>query len=178
LSTKLVILGLLKHRPLHGYEIKHIIEESMGDWTNIQFGSIYFALNKLKKDGFLKIAGKEKQGGRPSRLIYEITENGMLEFKKQLETLWGEYDRQYFSLDIALFFLNELPRDKAVSGIEKRMAFTRKALEHIAGHEETELKRPEVPAVAQAIFSHTRIHMEAELRWLEELKERLLNGEY
>ena len=178
MSTKLVILGILKRRPLHGYEIKHIIEESMGDWTNIQFGSIYFALNKLKKDGFLEIAGREKQGGRPSRLIYEITEKGKLEFKKQLEALWAQYDRQYFSLDIALFFLNELPKNKALAGVEKRMMYISEALNHIAQHEDAELNRPEVPAVAHAIFSHTRIHMEAELQWLSELREKLRKNEY
>ena len=47
MSVRLVLLGLLHERPLYGYEIKQIIEEHMGDWTSIAFGSIYFALDKL-----------------------------------------------------------------------------------------------------------------------------------
>jgi Fe2+ or Zn2+ uptake regulation protein len=54
MSVKLVILGLLRERPLYGYEIKQIIEEHMGDWTSIAFGSIYFALDKLAKEGFVE----------------------------------------------------------------------------------------------------------------------------
>jgi len=51
MSTRLVILGLLRERPLYGYEIKHVIEDHMGDWTSIAFGSIYFALGKLTEIG-------------------------------------------------------------------------------------------------------------------------------
>jgi len=53
MSVRLVILGLLCDRPLYGYEIKQIIEEHMGDWTSIAFGSIYFALDKLAEEGFV-----------------------------------------------------------------------------------------------------------------------------
>ena len=63
MSTRLVILGLLRDRPLYGYEIKHIIEEHMGDWTSIAFGSIYFALNKLAEEDFIEKTGTTQEGG-------------------------------------------------------------------------------------------------------------------
>ncbi len=50
MSTRLVILGFLRERSLHGYEIKQLIEDRMGDWTSIAFGSIYFALSKLAEE--------------------------------------------------------------------------------------------------------------------------------
>ena len=31
MTTRVVILGLLRHKPLYGYEIKQMIEERMGD---------------------------------------------------------------------------------------------------------------------------------------------------
>lgn len=37
--TELAVLGILIRGPLHGYEIKQIIQREMGDWTNIAFGS-------------------------------------------------------------------------------------------------------------------------------------------
>ena len=40
MSTRLVILGFLRRAPLYGYQIKRMIEQIMGDWTNIAFGSI------------------------------------------------------------------------------------------------------------------------------------------
>ena len=41
MSTRLVMLGLLRERPLYGYELKHIIEDHMGDWTNIALSLIH-----------------------------------------------------------------------------------------------------------------------------------------
>lgn len=76
MSTRLVILGLLRDQHLHGYEIKQIIEEHMGDWTSIAFGSIYFALGKLSEEGLIEKVATEKEGNRPSRSIYQITEGG------------------------------------------------------------------------------------------------------
>ena len=76
MSTRLVILGLLRERPLYGYEIKHIIEDHMGDWTNIAFGSIYFALKKLAEEGFVERAAVEREGNRPSRTVYQLTPAG------------------------------------------------------------------------------------------------------
>jgi DNA-binding PadR family transcriptional regulator len=43
-----------RNRPLHGYELKHIVEQHMGDWTNIAFGSIFFALGKLAEEGYIE----------------------------------------------------------------------------------------------------------------------------
>ena len=50
-NAHVVILGLLRQKPLYGYELKQIIEEYMGDWTDIKFGSIYFALSRLNDEG-------------------------------------------------------------------------------------------------------------------------------
>lgn len=37
---KTVLLGFLREGPLHGYELKRIIEHAMGDWTDIAFAEI------------------------------------------------------------------------------------------------------------------------------------------
>ena len=59
MSVRLVLLGLLLDGPKYGYELKHIIEDHMGDWTSIAFGSIYFALDKLSKEEFIEKVGVE-----------------------------------------------------------------------------------------------------------------------
>src|SRR5271157_1869296 len=108
MSTRLVILGLLKDKPLYGYELKRIIEENMGDWTNIAFGSIYFALKKLKDEGLVFIEKEQAVGNRPSRYIYRITGRGKECFLSLLRQTWQAYEREYFSLDAALAFTGEM----------------------------------------------------------------------
>ena len=105
MSTRVVILGLLPRKPLHGYEIKQIIESHMGDWTSIAFGSIYFALDKLSDEGLVERASVEQHGNRPSRSIFRITGKGREEFLRLLRKTWNEVERSYFDLDIGLFFI-------------------------------------------------------------------------
>jgi DNA-binding PadR family transcriptional regulator len=178
MSTKLVILGLLKDKPLYGYELKHIIEEHMGDWTNIAFGSIYFALKKMTEEAYVRELGQEKREGRPSRRIYEITEKGMGEFQALLLQLWTDDNREYFPLDIGLFFLNELPEEKRLSLIEARLKRIHGVLSHLENHSREVVSNPSVPPVAGAIFSHTLYHLKAEKEWLEELKVSVESGKF
>ena len=102
MSTPLVILGLLRERPLYGYEIKHIIEDRMGDWTNIAFGSIYYALDKMAEEHLIEKVGTEQEGGRPSRTVYGITAAGREEFLRLLCEVWREVERHTFTFDIGL----------------------------------------------------------------------------
>ena len=134
MSTKLVLLGLLQNRHLHGYELKHIIEDHMGDWTNIAFGSIYFALGKLNADGFVQKISEEKVGNRPSRSVFRITEKGKTEFLSLLRETWQKQEREYYSLDIALAFSKALPAEEVTGYIKQRIGMYEKHIAHLKKH--------------------------------------------
>lgn len=178
MSTRLVILGLLKDKPLYGYELKHIIESHMGDWTNIAFGSIYFALKKLTEEKLVKELAREQDGNRPSRRVYELTIGGLSEFDRLLYELWSTGSREYYPLDIGLFFLPELPEEKRLPLIRNRIAETRKSLAYLKEHRKQMIGNPDIPAQANAIFAHTLYHLEAELTWLDEVEVSVASGVY
>jgi DNA-binding PadR family transcriptional regulator len=50
---ELAILGLLKERPMHGYEIRKSLREDFGVLSNLSFGSLYPALARLESAGAL-----------------------------------------------------------------------------------------------------------------------------
>jgi DNA-binding PadR family transcriptional regulator len=166
MSTRLVILGLLRERPLYGYEIKQIIEEQMGDWTNIAFGSIYFALKKLAEEGCVEQVAVEQEGNRPSRTIYRLTPAGRDEFVRSLRALWREPERQFYAIDVGLAFMDALPRPEILGYLQARIAGLEGALAHIDAHRAEQIARPEVPAAAAAVFDHALAHTRAELGWL------------
>ena len=178
MSVKLVLLGMLKRGPQHGYELKSHIEQEMGDWTSIAFGSIYFALKKLTEDGFVEQTGHEQHGNRPSRIIYDITHEGEKEFKRLLMAIWTADDRHYFPLDIGMYFLHELDDGKRIELIHRRITETEDALKYLTAHKESAMSNKHVPPVAGAIFSHSTHHLEAELAWLREVEQKMLSGEY
>jgi DNA-binding PadR family transcriptional regulator len=178
MSVRLVILGLLQRRDLHGYELKQIIEGQMGDWTSIAFGSIYFALKKLAAEGLIEQVALERDGNRPSRAVYSLTEAGRAEFHQLLRSIWRKPERHHHQIDIALYFYYALPSDEIEGHIAQRIEVTRNVLEHVDRHREQILSDKRVPKMAKALFDHSSLHLEAELRWLSDLQAKLRSGEY
>lgn len=178
MSTRLVILGTLRRQALHGYEIKHIIEEHMGDWTSIAFGSIYFALGKLAEEEFIAKIATEQEGSRPSRSIYQITDAGRQEFLRLLRQVWRDVERQYFSFDIALSFIDALPIAEATGYLRQRVTQLGAILQHLDVHQQEQLSHDQVPRLAAAVFDHSRVHFQAELAWTQDLLEKIERGEY
>jgi DNA-binding PadR family transcriptional regulator len=167
MSVRLVLLGLLHERPLYGYEIKQIIEEHMGDWTSIAFGSIYFALDKLSEEQFVEKIAVEQSGGRPSRSVYQITPAGETEFIRLLREGWQNVERQYFELDVCIFFLHRLPVEEIQTYLQARIVRLETTLKYLNEHEAAQMRDPEIPAQARAIFDHSRVHIASELAWTQ-----------
>jgi DNA-binding PadR family transcriptional regulator len=139
MSVKAVILGILKRGPLHGYDIKRIIGQEMGDWTDIAFGSIYFALDALAKDGFVTGETLESSGRRPSRIVYTISEEGKLEYLRLLRELWQDSSRQTSPLDIGIAFLQDLPRNEVKRYLSGRVEALEHTLRYPCEHEKHSL---------------------------------------
>jgi len=178
MSTRLVILGLLRDRTLYGYEIKQMIEDHMGDWTSIAFGSIYFALRKLTEEGFVEKAGTEKPGDQPSRIIYRITDAGRAGFTNLLRANWADIERHYFAFDIGLFFMDALPRAEIIGCLRQRVGHLRRVLAYLEEHRRAQMADECVPARAAAIFDHSYLHHQAELVWTEDVLAKVEQGVY
>jgi DNA-binding PadR family transcriptional regulator len=177
-STRLVILGLLRERPLYGYEIKHMIEEHMGDWTSIAFGSIYFALGKLAEQDFIERVGTEQEGNRPSRTVYAISESGQQEFLRLLREVWQEVERLYFAFDIGLFFMRALPVEEVKHHLRSRVAQLEGIVRHLDAHRQEQMALESVPRLAAAVFEHSQTHYRAELEWTRDLLNHVESGDH
>jgi DNA-binding PadR family transcriptional regulator len=179
MSTRLVILGFLRGQPLYGYEIKQMIEHVMGDYTNIAFGSIYFALKKLAEEGFVEKVGTEQEGGRPSRTVYQITDAGREEFVRLLRKVWDDVEQQYFIFDIGLNFMSALPNEDVKGYLQKRVEQLEHVLQYLDAHQAEELADEHVPnRLASTVFDHHRVHLKAELDWTRDLLQNVEQGIY
>ncbi len=170
-SVYTVILGLLRDQPLHGYEIKHIIEDHMGDWTDIKFGSIYFALSRLHDDQMVELVHEGSEGSRPARRIYRITTKGREEYLRLLRAMWREGKRTLYPMDIAVFFIDSLPKEEVMGYIRSRIHEYETALMHVDAHQTEQDTR--MPRQGRFIFAHARLHLQAELDWLRSMLQEL-----
>lgn len=100
-----VILGLLAHESLSGYEIKKRMDTTLQLFWRASFGSIYPTLKKLSvEDMVTKLETKEN--GR-KKDIYTITIKGQEHLKRWLEEESNKDEIRYETL-LKLFFGSEI----------------------------------------------------------------------
>ncbi|HTX00642.1 MAG TPA: PadR family transcriptional regulator, partial [Acidimicrobiales bacterium] len=63
----LAILGLLKERPMHGYDLRKRLREELGPFSQVSFGSLYPALGRLESTGAVETTTTEGPGPEAPR---------------------------------------------------------------------------------------------------------------
>lgn len=120
IEHELILLGLLKESPKHGYEIKRRIKEILSLFAGIDLKSIYYPLQILEKRG-LVVKRISKPGRRPQRLVYALTPKGENYFSDLLAKSFLDFKRPQFSLDLSLYFLHYIKPDIAKRRLRARM---------------------------------------------------------
>ncbi|MCG1013246.1 PadR family transcriptional regulator [Tepidanaerobacter sp. GT38] len=72
MSISLAILGLLSYKPMSGYDLKKIIQDSSFMYWSGNNNQIYKALSELRDKGFVTNEVIH-QDGAPTKKIYKIT---------------------------------------------------------------------------------------------------------
>ncbi len=85
----LLILRVLRSGPLHGYAIAQRIHTLSADALRVEEGSLYPALQKILRKGWVTAAWGTSETNRKVR-FYKLTRDGM----RQLEAEASQFDRQ------------------------------------------------------------------------------------
>lgn len=110
-----VILGLLSHEELTGYEIKKRMDTALKYFWGASYGSIYPTLSDLVHRGLAtKRDGAEN---KRNKLIYTITDEGRKYLREWL-ILPAEKDEIRYETLLKLFFGNEQGELQAISHIK------------------------------------------------------------
>ena len=62
---ELAILGLLKERSMHGYQLSKRLTDSLGGFWRVSYGSLYPALRRLEKAGAIEIVAPSAHAAAP-----------------------------------------------------------------------------------------------------------------
>ncbi len=177
MAVQLAILGFLRERNYHGYELKKIIEKRMGNWSDIKFGSIYHALGYLEKSGAVRKVSTTKDGAKPTRSIYAITDTGREEFKTLLRENILDLHRVYLKEDIGVFFGGKLDKDEFVEILQKRIGMLLELKDFLEKHSrEIEKFVPDCINLARWLVMHHVMHLDVELKWFKKIREELAAG--
>jgi len=76
-SIDLLLLSLIEQRDLYGYEMMRILKRLSDDTYDMSEGTLYAALKRMERRGWIQSYWKETEIGR--RKYYNITEDGKKE---------------------------------------------------------------------------------------------------
>jgi transcriptional regulator len=87
-ALEMMVLQTLRRAPMHGYALAQVIKRNSGDLLEIEEGSLYPALQRMLKAGWLAAEWGLSVRNRRVR-VYKITAAG----RKQLEREVSSFDR-------------------------------------------------------------------------------------
>lgn len=166
IEQELLLLGLLKESPKHGYEIKKKINEILSLFAGVDFKSIYYPLRILEKRGLL-VKKISKQGRRPQRFIYEMTSKGEDRFKTLLTQSFLDFKRPQFSLDLSLYFLHYIKPAIVRRRLRARMQVLKKLSKGL--RQMVNSSRKKKPSSLAHILEHDLQMVETESKFLANL---------
>ena len=86
-TLDVLILKIVALQPLHGYGIAQRIRQISKDVLQVQQGSLYPALHRLEKRGWLKAEWGEAETGREAK-FYTLTKAGRSQLDAEMAN-WG-----------------------------------------------------------------------------------------
>ena len=84
-ALELMILQSLRLKPMHGYALVKHIQQVSDDLLQIEEGSLYPALQRMLRQGWLESEIGTSAKGRPTR-IYRLTNSGLLHLEEEVSS--------------------------------------------------------------------------------------------
>ena len=188
---ELAVLGLLKERSMHGYELRKQLGAMLGPFWQVSWGSLYPALRRLAKTGAVE---KEEQpvAKRPAKrvlaksktaqaspkstksaavpsgrrkTVYKITPEGDAMFTEMLQETAAAVDAEHFTLKLAFF--RYLPPETRLTLLERRRAYLQDKLAQFKANVREYKER--VDSYTLSLHNHGIAATQSDIDWIEEL---------
>jgi DNA-binding PadR family transcriptional regulator len=165
---ELAVLGLLKEKPMHGYELKQRLIEQLGPFGRFSYGSLYPTLKRLAKEGAVET--DLPKGETPRRKnVYRVTEDGEILFKELLEESGPSIteERNAFMLRLAFFrYMKPETRQRILEG---RRGYLQNYLQKMGVS--FKKARDKVDTWNEQLTNYAVNEAEHDIRWLDDMLE-------
>lgn len=161
---ELAVLGLLKEKSMHGYELKKRLDEQLGHFWRISYGSLYPALKRLSVSGAVEAQSLEGATSRRKH-VYQITSRGEALFTELLESGEGVADRDQFMLRFA--FSRYMQPETRRRMLEGRRGYLQDRLQKISSS--LKRMRDRMDAYSLELMQYGMTETEHDIRWLNDM---------
>ena len=160
---ELAILGLLKERPMHGYQLNRELSEQVGGLWRVSYGSLYPSLRRLERQGAIT---SEPGTGARRKTVYAITPEGERLFLELLEETPQENQTEDARFRVRLAFFRYLPPETRVRLLERRRQALETRLDDVKAHLRDAATTDDYQ---RALLDHARVGTESDIAWLTDL---------
>ncbi|MCK9580898.1 MAG: PadR family transcriptional regulator [Methanoregula sp.] len=122
--SELLILGLLSHRSLSGYEIFRFIEkkaDSSNAWLRLNKTTVYNKLSRMNEAGLIRLLERIVEQNKPPRTVYEITDEGKEHLKHILLSSAENPPGIFVNFYLDLPFYHILKKDEITHILQNRI---------------------------------------------------------
>ncbi len=172
LTIEFALLGLVRHRPMHPYEIhQHLRNKSvLGDVWRVKQAHLYALLRRLEEEGFL-IGVTETQTNRPPRRLLSLTARGREAFAGWMRTPVTH------GRDFRLEFLAKLyfAHQEGSDAVQSLIAQQRRACQQLL--DDLDTKAAAVPpdqSYRRLVIQFRRGQIQAAMAWLDACRAELI----
>jgi DNA-binding PadR family transcriptional regulator len=161
---EMAILGLLKERAMHGYELKKELTAQLGQYWQVSYGSLYPSVRRLEKTGAVERVYPTQDVARRKN-IYRITQAGEALFERRLCEQPAVLDDARFGIRLAFFrYLNTAER---VELLERRRAYLTERMADL--REKLRSYRERIDAYTYRLMEHRVDTTRADIEWIDRL---------
>ena len=172
----LAVLVSLYEKPMHPYEVAQTLRQrAKQESVRLNYGSLYAVVESLEKKGFIKATGTVRDGKRPQRTIYEITDDGSLEMTDWLTELVGTPGKEYPAFMAGLSFIAALDPDDALAALRRRAEMLTVRLASLRGVEQA-AREAGLPRIFGLEAEYEEGQLVAELKYVISLADEMQSG--
>lgn len=171
----LAVLSTVYQRPMHRYEMASVMRARGKDQDMaIKWGSLYTVVENLAKHGFLEAIGNTRQGARPERTIYQITEAGRQELLDWTRELISTPSPERPAYAAGLSVMAALPPDEVIALLRTRLDL----LDESIARKQAALEEfgKDIPRLFLVEDEYDLAITTAEATWTRSLLEELTSG--
>ncbi len=165
---ELAVLGLLKERSMHGYQLKKSLSDTLGPFWQVSYGALYPALKRLRTQEAVEQVYPKTQVGR-RRNVYRITGRGEELFAELLAKGGERETADDNGFRVRLAFFRYLKPDARIGVLERRRAALAVRLSEL--RELLTSRREPADGYTIQLMEHGVDSTQRDITWLDEMIE-------
>jgi DNA-binding PadR family transcriptional regulator len=172
----LSILALLDARAMHPYEMASTMRDRHYDeFVRLNFGSLYHTVDALERDGWIAPGEREKEGRRPERTIYRLTDSGRKVLRQVIGEIVSQPRREYPQFAAGLMHLHHMGAAAASEHLKQRFDALGTKVQKLTAIMNG-LREEGVSRLALIELEHKIAMYEAERAWVRKIEREVSEG--